>query len=100
MLSSLHRISFNRSFSITTEKENALIAELLQKTAAGKIRWGVQPPSTIQTNIGNLHYVLRLRRDIYRLTARRDGGKTETFIIERKAAEDEALTQLYHLAKG
>jgi hypothetical protein len=87
-------------FSITTEKENELIAELLQRTAAGKLRWGFQPPSTLQTNLNQLHYVLRLRRDIYRLTARRDGGKTEKFIIERKATEDSVLSQLYRLARA
>lgn len=86
-------------FTITTEKEDDLIRELLQRTAAGKIRWGFQPPSTLQTNIDKLHYVLRLRRGMYRLTARRDGGKTEKFVIERKATEDDALTQLFRLAK-
>ncbi|MBS1810125.1 MAG: hypothetical protein JST84_18335 [Acidobacteria bacterium] len=71
---------------------------MLQKTVAHRLRWGFQPPSTVQTNIGKLHYVLRLRRDVYRLTARRDGGKTVNFTIERKASEGEYLKQLFQLA--
>lgn len=84
--------------NLTPEKENEMIAELVEKTSTRKLRWGVQPPSTAQTNIGNLHYVLRLRRDIYRLTARRDGRKTVNFTIERKVAEGDVLNVLYKLA--
>jgi hypothetical protein len=80
VLSSPRKFNLIGVFSITTEKENELIAELLQRTAAGKLRWGFQPPST--------------------LTARRDGGKTEKFIIERKATEDSVLSQLYRLARA
>lgn len=79
------------------EEENDVIRDLLRQTANGKVRWGFQPPSTAQTNIRNLHYVLRLRRGVYRLTARRDGGKTVKFLIERKAT-DETMTQLFQLA--
>ena len=52
----------------------------------------------MQTNIGNLHYVLGLRKGIYRLTARRDGGKNVQFIIARKATEEDRLNQLFQLA--
>lgn len=100
--SALH---FRQEFVITTtvptplaiEEENHLLQDLLRLTINGKLRWGFQPPSTAQTNIKNLHYVLRLRRGVYRLTARRDGGKTVKFLIERKAV-DETLTQLFQLA--
>ncbi|HEX4950366.1 MAG TPA: hypothetical protein VFZ34_27115 [Blastocatellia bacterium] len=83
---------------LTTKDENDLLAELIEKTATRKLRWGVQPPSTVQTNIGPLHYVLRMRRDMLRLTARRDGRKTVNFSIERKAATGDGLTLLYRLA--
>ena len=52
----------------------------------------------MQTNIGNLHYVLGLRKGIYRLTARRDGGKNVQFISARKATEEDRLNQLFQLA--
>lgn len=84
--------------TLTPEEENKVLAELVEKTVARKLRWGVQPPSTVQTNIGNLHYVLRMRRDIYRLTARRDGKKTVNFSIERRAAPEDGLMLLYRLA--
>jgi hypothetical protein len=95
---------FNRSFVITTplttKEENDLLAELLEKTIARKLRWGFQPPATVQTNIGNLHYVLRLRRDLYRLTARRDGQKSVKLSIERKAAAEDDMMRLYQVATG
>jgi hypothetical protein len=83
---------------LTPDEENRLLTELLQKTAARRLRWGFQPPSTVQTNIGNLHYVLGLRKGMYRLTARRDGGKTVQFLIARKADDADRLTQLFQLA--
>jgi len=81
-------------------QENRILGNLLRDTMAGRIRWGFQPPSTIQTNQGGLHYVLRARKGrakIYRLTARRDGGKTLSLMIERPEAEADQLTQLFRL---
>lgn len=94
----LSRGALINTANLTPDKENALLSELIEKTATRKLRWGVQPPSTVQTNIGNLHYVLRLRRDVYRLTARRDGRKTVNFTIERKANNGDSLMQLFELA--
>ena len=83
------------------ENEQRIIDNLLRDTLEGRVRWGIQPPSTIQTNRGNLHYVLRERargRRRYILTARRDGGKTVNFTIERPESETDALTRLCRFA--
>ncbi|MFN7949815.1 MAG: hypothetical protein U0Z53_30965 [Blastocatellia bacterium] len=85
----------------SSENEQRIIDNLLRDTLEGRVRWGIQPPSTIQTNRGKLHYVLRVRmkgRRIYTLTARRDGGKTVNFTIERPESETDALTRLYRFA--
>jgi len=67
----------------------------------GSVRWGFQPPSTIQANRGKIHYVLRVRpgrRTMYKLTARRDGSKEVNFVIERAESDADHLTQLFRLA--
>jgi hypothetical protein len=81
------------------EAENVL-HKLLSETESGKMRWGFQPPSTAQSNRGDTHYVLRLRRKVYRLTARRDGSKQVSFMLERPEPEPGAMTALYRLATG
>ncbi|HZS08191.1 MAG TPA: hypothetical protein VFD58_25375 [Blastocatellia bacterium] len=83
------------------EQENIILRNLLRETMAGSLRWGFQPPSTIQANKGKLHYVIRLRqkgRAIYKLTARRDGSRTVDFVIERAEAEADHLAELYRFA--
>ena len=97
LLTASHR-RFVITKPLTPDEEDNLLTELLQKTAAHRLRWGFQPPSTVQTNIGNLHYVLGLRKGVYRLTARRDGGKNVQFLIARKVAEEDHLTKLFQLA--
>jgi hypothetical protein len=83
------------------EQEEQILNNLLRDTLAGNVRWGFQPPSTIQANRGKIHYVLRVRRGretIYKLTARRDGSKTVTFAIERAQSEADHLSQIFDLA--
>ncbi len=85
---------------ITTaqEEEDRILSNLLRETIAGSVRWGFQPPSTIQANQGKLHYVLRVRRSgrtMYKLTGRRDGSKTVNLMIERVESETDPLTQIY-----
>ncbi|MBI1760553.1 MAG: hypothetical protein HYR56_03865 [Acidobacteria bacterium] len=67
---------------------------------SGKLRWGFQPPSTAQANRGTTHYVLRLRRRVYRLTARRDGRKQVDWTIEQTEPEGGLMTKLFQLATG
>lgn len=92
---------------MTTENSNLSPAEatrilenLIQETVSGKLRWGFQPPSTAQANRGTTHYVLRLRRRVYRLTARRDGRKQVDWTIELTEPEGGQMTKLFSLATG
>lgn len=85
--------------STAREQEDQILNNLLRDTLAGNVRWGFQPPSTIQSNRGKIHYVLRVRRGrqtIYKLTARRDGSKTVTFAIERAESEAAPLVQIFN----
>ncbi|MFN0122547.1 MAG: hypothetical protein ACKV2V_18785 [Blastocatellia bacterium] len=86
------------------EQEDRIIKRLLQDTLAGTTRWGLQPPTTLQTNQGKLHFVLRMRkkaRTYYKLTGRRDGSKVVNVEIERREDEADLLTQLFRAgAKG
>ena len=87
--------------STAREQEDQILNNLLRDTLAGNVRWGFQPPSTIQANRGKIHYVLRVRRGrqtSYKLTARRDGSKTVTFAIERLESDAVPLAQIFDLA--
>lgn len=77
-----------------------ILENLIRETVSGKLRWGFQPPSTAQSNRGVTHYVLRLRRKVYRLTARRDGRKQVDLTIERTEPEGGLMTKLFQLATG
>lgn len=99
--------AYTQEISLTTENSNLSPAEatrilenLIQETVSGKLRWGFQPPSTAQANRGTTHYVLRLRRRVYRLTARRDGRKQVDWTIELTEPEGGQLTKLFSLATG
>ncbi len=92
---------------MTTENANlgpaeadSMLADLIAETVSGKLRWGFQPPSTAQANRGVTHFVLRLRRKVYRLTARRDGRKQVDLTIERAEPEGGLMTKLFGLATG
>lgn len=99
--------AYTQEISLTTENSNLSPAEatrilenLIQETVSGKLRWGFQPPSTAQANRGTTHYVLRLRRRVYRLTARRDGRKQVDWTIELTEPEGGQMTKLFSLATG
>lgn len=83
------------------DQEERILSNLLRETREGRVRWGFQPPSTVQANQGKIHYVLRARpgkQTRYKLTARRDGSRDVNFTIERAEAEADQLTELYRFA--
>ncbi len=84
----------------TPAEADSMLENLINETVSGKLRWGFQPPSTAQANRGVTHYVLRLRRKVYRLTARRDGRKQVDLTIERAEPEGGLMTKLFGLATG
>ncbi len=86
----------------TSEPDDAdnILVNLINETVNGKLRWGFQPPSTAQANRGSTHLVLRMRRNVFRLTARRDGNKKVNFTIERIETDGGFLTDLFRLATG
>ncbi len=86
--------------ALTPEEEDDILINLLNLTTKGNLRWGFQPPSMAQVNIGNKHYVLRLRKKMCRLTSRRDGSKVVGMTIERRESDEDLLSQLFRLATG
>ena len=82
----------------TAAEANSMLENLINETENGKLRWGFQPPSTAQANRGATHYVLRRRRKVFRLTARRDGRKEVDLMIERVEPEGGLMTTLFGLA--
>lgn len=86
--------------NLSTAEAERILENLIQETMSGKLRWGFQPPSTAQANRGTTHYVLRLRRRVYRLTARRDGRKQVDWTIEQTEPEGGLMTKLFQLATG
>ena len=86
--------------TLAPEEADRVLTDLLKETVTGSLRWGFQPPATAQANRGNTHFVLRLRKRVYRLTARRDGSKQVGLVIERIEAENDFLTKLFRLAIG
>jgi hypothetical protein len=88
------------NLNLSPAEAERLLENLIHETVSGKLRWGFQPPSTAQANRGVTHYVLRLRRKVYRLTARRDGRKQVDLTIERTEPEGGLMTKLFQLATG
>ena len=86
--------------NLNPAEADRILENLIHETVSGKLRWGFQPPSTAQANRGTTHYVLRLRRRVYRLTARRDGRKQVDLTIERTEPEGGSMTKLFGLATG
>ena len=86
--------------NLNPAEANDILEQLINETVSGKLHWGFQPPSTAQANRGTTHYVLRLRRKVYRLTARRDGRKQVDLTIERTEPEGGQMTKLFGLATG
>lgn len=86
--------------NLNPAESDRILENLISETLSGKLRWGFQPPSTAQANRGTTHFVLRLRRKVYRLTARRDGRKQVDWTIERAEPEGGQMTKLFGLATG